>query len=375
MTASGPIGAERPRTVLANATSSQFGLSELLSRLLVAFTVEFDGVAEQRIEHRRGNSDSVWLASQAMWANFLQFVPADGVPLDRLASLVPIINMPGLRRWRYVRLEPDPAGRRPTPDTVVWMTRQGALAAAAWSGLADEIEQRWRTRFGSDTVTRLSAALAKLDTEAATPYLPMVNFADGMRSDHARGVSAAGPVDLSVRLSHVLLALTLDYESRSQLSLPLVADVLIHLGKRDSPVPEVVAASGVSKVAINVLLGFLQRRGLSVVSSQQRRRLVRLTGAGMEAREQHLYTLGGQWKRHRERYGAVVDELSAAALAILDAREVDGTPGLAEGLRPLPDGWRAWPSYLAQTEAFVADPWRLPAQPMVLHRGGYPDGS
>jgi hypothetical protein len=40
----------------------------------------------------------------------------------------------------------------------------------------------------------------------------------------------------------------------------------------------------------------------------------------MAAREQHLYTLDGQRKRHRKRYGVVVDELSAAALAILAAR-------------------------------------------------------
>lgn len=175
-------------------------------------------------------------------------------------------------------------------------------------------------------MTRLSAALAKLDTEPATPYLPVVNFADGMRSDHARGVSAAGPVDLSVRLSHVLLALTLDYESRSQLSLPLVADVLVHLGERDTRATELVAASGVSKVAINALLGFLQRRRLGVVSSRERRRLVRLTGTGMEAREQHLYTLDGQRKRHRERYGAVVDELSAAALASLTPARLTTRP-------------------------------------------------
>ena len=118
--------------------ASQFGLTELLSRLLVAFTVEFDGVAEQRIEHRRGNKDSVWLASQAMWANFLQFVPAAGVPLNRLASLVPIINLPGLRRWRYVRLEPDPAGRRPAPDTLVQAVitpfgPSGPSAGHAWT--------------------------------------------------------------------------------------------------------------------------------------------------------------------------------------------------------------------------------------------------
>jgi hypothetical protein len=114
---------------------------------------------------------------------------------------------------------------------------------------------------------------------------------------------------------------------------------------------------------------------LGVVSSQQRTRLARLTGIGMEAREQHLYTLDNQWKHHRERYGAVVDELTTSALVILDAREADDMPRLAEGLRPLPGGWRARPSYLVQTNAFVADPWRLPAQPMVLHRGGYPDGS
>jgi hypothetical protein len=119
----------------------------------------------------------------------------------------------------------------------------------------------------------------------------------------------------------------------------------------------------------------LQRRGFGVVSSQQRRRLVRLTGTGMEVREQHLHTLSGQRKRDRERFGAVADELSAAALAIVDARDTDGTPRLAEGLRPLPGSWRARPSYMTQTQAFVADPWRLPAQPMVLHRGGYPDGS
>jgi hypothetical protein len=101
------------------------------------------------------------------------------------------------------------------------------------------------------------------------------------------GVAAVGPVDPSVQLSHFLLALTLDDESRSKLSLPLIADVL----------------------------------------------------------------------------------------AILNARAEDGTHRLAEGLRPPPASWRTRPPYLTQSKAFVADPWRLPAQPMVLHRGGYPDGS
>jgi hypothetical protein len=129
-------------------------------------------------------------------------------------------------------------------------------------------------------------------------------------------------------------------------------------------------------VAINVLLGFLQRRLLGVVSHQQRRRLARLTGTSMEAREQHLYTLDSQRKGHHEHYGAEVDELSAAAQAILDAREADGAPLLAEGLRPPPGSWRARPSYLGRRPGnFVTDPWRLPHSRWSLHTWRVPDGS
>jgi len=39
--------------------------------------------------------------------------------------------------------------------------------------------------------------------------------------------------------------------------------------------------------------------------------------------------------------------------------------GLFEGMKPYPDGWRA----------HVPVPENLPHFPMILHRGGYPDGS
>jgi hypothetical protein len=49
---------------------------------------------------------------------------------------------------------------------------------------------------------------------------------------------------------------------------------------------------------------------------------------------------------------------------------------LSEGLRPYPGGWRARKRYLEQTNAVIDDPvGRLPHYPMVLHRGGWPDGS
>ncbi len=54
----------------------------------------------------------------------------------------------------------------------------------------------------------------------------------------------------------------------------------------------------------------------------------------------------------------------------------DGAAVLSLGLRPYPDGWRAQRRYKPQADAVLADPWTaLPAYPMVLHRGGYPDGS
>ena len=49
---------------------------------------------------------------------------------------------------------------------------------------------------------------------------------------------------------------------------------------------------------------------------------------------------------------------------------------LALGLEPPPGGWRLTKRYIEQTKAVLDDPLAaLPHYPMVLHRGGWPDGS
>jgi hypothetical protein len=49
---------------------------------------------------------------------------------------------------------------------------------------------------------------------------------------------------------------------------------------------------------------------------------------------------------------------------------------MSQGLRPYRDGWRAHKRYLKQPAAFMHDPGAaLPHYPIVLHRGGWPDGS
>lgn len=104
--------------------------------------------------------------------------------------------------------------------------------------------------------------------------------------------------------------------------------------------------------------GFLERRGLAESGLQ---RSITLTAAGRAA-------LGD----YRARATAGEDQVLRAALdAVVSRREA-----LAEGLVPPPGGWRGEKPYLAQTRRVLADPAAaLPWQPMVLHRGGWPDGS
>ncbi len=89
-------------------TADDLPLPTLLSRLLIAFTIEFDNEAEHRLEHRTtrgadgGTGRGPWLVSQAMWANFMQYVPGDEAPLHEVDDLARITNLAGLQRWGAV---------------------------------------------------------------------------------------------------------------------------------------------------------------------------------------------------------------------------------------------------------------------------------
>jgi hypothetical protein len=150
-----------------------------------------------------------------------------------------------------------------------------------------------------------------------------------MRAGHVRGVPGAVAEDLAALLSQALLSFTLEYEEGSVLSLAMSADVVRVLSADGVPVRDLPPRSGVSKEAITAAVGLLQRNG----------------------------------------YAAV--EPDRLAKALITGRR------LALGLQPYPDGWRAARNpYRARTQAVLADPASaLPRYPMVLHRGGYPDGS
>ncbi len=330
-------------------------LSVLMSQALIAFTIEFDNEFERRMPHRtslaRGGTGP-WLTSMTMWANFVRLVPPDGVPLREMASSGAITNLDGLRRWGYIDVS----------DGVIRLTRDGAAARAIWDPLAEEIERRWRDRFGDDRIDRLIAALAPAIKADLPRFLPVVPFSTGMRSDRLAGVPGYVADDLISHLAQALLALTIGYEQPSPLSLPMTADLVRVLDSAGVDVRDLPRRSGVSKEAIASALKFLAKRDLVTMASESGSNVARLTERGVDAQAQYrslIITIEAGWP------GA--DAIRAA---------IPAGDELALGLEPPPDGWRAQRPYASQTAAVLADPVAaLPHHPMVLHRGGYPDGS
>jgi Mn-dependent DtxR family transcriptional regulator len=324
-------------------------VSTALSQALIAFTIEFDNEFEHRVEHRTAARPGrgVWLTSMVMWSNFMRLIPTGGVPLREVEANARITNLAGLQRWGYVSVaadgtvQPTPAGRR---------------AQDTWRPLAGEIERRWRERFGEAAIEGLRAALSAVADPTLPPYLPVLKFSDGMRADHVRGAPGAVAEDLAALLSQALLAFTLDYEAESTLSLAMGANILRVLSADGAPKRDVPARSGVSKEAVAAAVGYLERKGFATIGPA---RSVQLTEKGVQAQAQHVRLMERLDRRWDNRLADVL--IAGEQLAL--------------GLQPYPDGWRASNPYRRQTLAVLADPAAaLPQYPMVLHRGGYPDG-
>ena len=96
-----------------------------------------------------------------------------------------------------------------------------------------------------------------------------------------------------------------------------------------------------------------------------RAKIARLTRAGLVAKDacrQRMALIETGWT---SRFGASNVNALRDALAPLVGGAASSSSPLFLGLEPYPDGWRASVERL-QT---------LPHYPMVLHRGGFPDGS
>jgi hypothetical protein len=357
-------------------------LPTLLSQALVAYTIEFDNEAEHRMPHRttRGGQPGqrgVWLVSMAMWLNCMQYVTGEPMLVTELEQRArTATNLDGMRRWGYVVLESASGGdpKRKPKDLTIRATQRGQEAQQVWWPLAAEIEDRWRDRFGAAEVDRLRAALVavaaqiELDLPDCMPILHYGLFRP--RSEWAHREPVAEPdLPLAVLLARVLLAITARFEQRSKLALAVHANLLRVLDTDGVAVKDLPARSGVSKEAIAMALGPLTKADLAVVGAAPgggRFKVARLTDRGQEAQWAFADWIGRVDTPVGQRFGVeATSELRAALEPLAGDPDDSAHAPLMAGLKPYPDNWRA------------DEPPRqtLPHFPMVLHRGGFPDGS
>jgi DNA-binding MarR family transcriptional regulator len=289
-------------------------------------------------------------------------------------------NLNGMERWRYIDVAPDPADSRRKPPHSVWVIRataKGRQAQEAWRPLFGEIEKRWEERFGKEEIGELRESLAeivgKIDLELPD-CLPILRYGlfsrerDYERRTPAVREGASDPrLTLSALLSKVLLAFAIEYESESRLSLAIGADVVRVLDEKGVQLRDIPLLSGVSKEAIAMAMGILRKAGLVVVGPDPsgRGKVVRLTAKGREAQDVYHRLVGAIEGRWEIKFGKDSIRKLRESLERLVGDATPQVSPLFRGLEPHPDGWRA----------AVRKPETLPHYPMVLHRGGYPDGS
>jgi len=307
-----------------------------------------------------------------MWANCLRFLRDEGITVAGLRDLARTgTNLDGMRRWGYLTFAPGPGGgKRPGPETVLLPTARGREARDILRGLDAEIETRWRDRFGGETGALRSAlgeVVAVLDP-GLPDCLPILGHGLFSRPLAPAPAALAAPADdlpLWALLSRALLAFAIEFETESGRSLAISANllrVLTEAGVRRRDVP---AVAGVSKEAVAMAMGAAAGNGLAAEGPDPaggRWKVARLTAAGARAQRAYHDLVAVIEERWQDRFGA--DQVSALR-AVLERLAAGDPPPLSGGLEPYPDGWRAK----------AGRPGVLPHYPMVLHRGGYPDGS
>ncbi len=360
--------------------SDRLPLSALLSRALVAFTIELDNEFERRMPHRTanhgrstGDRPTPWLGSFVLWANFLRFVGPAGTPVAEIASNPGVMRQwfAGMNRWGYVIIRPDPRDSRPRPPKRDWIVRPrpgGELAREVWPTLPAEIEGRWRKRFGAGAIRELRAALVAIAdrSDAELPhYMPGHNYVGYLPDTTFRRARPAGAgaaeLDLAALLSQVLMLYTRDYDRKGRTSLLLSANLVRVLGRDPVRLRDLPDRSGIARVTVDNQSRLLSELGLAAIEADPNAatgKVARLTDAGRRAQSGYARRSEETEAGWRERHGARDVQRLRAALEALD-------PGLLiEGTQAPPGGWR---------EQLPLG--SLPHYPLVTHRGGYPDGS
>jgi hypothetical protein len=362
-------------------------LAALLSLSLVAFTIELDNEFEHRMVHRTtsqsnqgGESHGPWLTSFAMYANCLRFLGDTPISLRELeAASRSETNLDGMRRWGYIRLHAPPgkrASKRPNRDWLIEPTAAGRLARDTWRPLPDLVEGRWQNRFGTEALGQLRGILLEANATFAVAYpdfLPILHYGLFTRGTGPRGERTLPPYQeapltagspLTALLSRLLCAYAYEFENGFPFSLAISANLLRVLAPSGVPYKELPQRTGVSKEAIAMAAGILRKADLIAVGAGAAR-VAALTPRGVEAQRKVIERMSEIETRWKQMFGAPKLQRLRETLATVVGEQASGHTRLLEGLQPQPGNWRA-----------SRPPVRtLPHFPMVLHRGGFPDGS
>jgi hypothetical protein len=259
---------------------------------------------------------------------------------------------------------------------VLCATAKGAHARQVGLPLAGLIEERWRERFGSGQVGQLRESLLTV-TRQLDPGLPdcLPILGQDLLS---RGPDPALPprtddadlaaLPISALLSRVLLSFAVEYERESALSLAVSANLLRVLDTESTRLRDLPRLAGISKEAASWALGILVRGRLAVEEpdpAASRGKIARLGARGVDAQRVYREFLATVEQRWQDRFTDGTVSALRQALEALATAPGDEPPPLFQAIEPYPDNWRA----------SVRRPVILPYYPMVLHRGGYPDGS
>jgi DNA-binding MarR family transcriptional regulator len=169
-------------------------------------------------------------------------------------------------------------------------------------------------------------------------------------------------------LSKVLLSFAIEFENESVVSLAISANILRLAVEQTLRVRDVPQLAGASNEAVAMSLSFLEKQGYARVQPESpgsRIKLLVLTPKGQAAQKIYQPLSSAIEHRWRTRFGEKAVQHLRASLEQLVGEPTAKQPPLLRGLEPYPSGWRA---SIDRIE-------RLPHYPMILHRGGFPDGS
>lgn len=285
-------------------------LSTLLAQALVAYTIEFDDLAEQRVLHGTTvgghagiRAGGVWFTSQVMWTNFIRHLDKKGRPVRDVQALACLSEnaiksrLHHLEWWSYLTFAKDPKDTRAKPrylDQLVMLTPNGEKAAKSWAPIGAEVDKRWNMRFGKAKLDPFVKALRRLVAAEAPDlpdFMPVVDYGDGMRAtlvmpDESPARTPLAKLDISALVSRALLALTLEYEQSSEISLTAAANVLRVIDDGGTSLKELPLKAGVAKEGQNALVNFLKKKGLLSIGADKAKTL-KLTAKGKKERDDY----------------------------------------------------------------------------------------